>query len=578
MKKCCQFSGHKAALFFYVIVIGVATVLVAAGCVSFQSIEVIRPPNRTIYGQGQEFDRSGMVVNGITRKGEIKLVPDSRIRVSGYDKTMPGVQIVFVTYNKDTQTSIEVEVVPVQSISIESAPYLIKQYESITGLTVQVDYGGRVPASTVGAEALRFSGYNRDMLGWQFVTADYYGKTATFDVVVVEMQRLIINEPPTKVTYLTGEELSLEGIKATGTWEDLGDAPVTPKYVSGFDSAVRGQQTVIVEANGRQASFTVTVKEPADPVLWTPVIGGFAGNITGIAYEGGKFVAAGYNDDKPDESVIAYSPDGVNWTTVNSRVNFKITSVFPAGGKLFFTGFNTEGKPVIRASSNGVTMDSNQYAYFTDFAEGASRCMGIAYGGGVWVAVFNSGKAAYSTDAREWRRIYDSNNTWHGNTCVYFDGTKFIALEASGTYHYSNPSARGSSIGTAFNWRTGSGITINGRPITGVVFGGGKWIGIGPDNTVGWSIDGITWTDADNVGTNDDKLRRGDFTGAAYGAGKFVAVNNQGQIIYSRDGYNWTQVFSGTFGSTGIRAVAYGDGKFVAVGDNRRIAYSRVVE
>jgi hypothetical protein len=327
MKQCHQFSGHKWTLFLCAIVTGALTALAAAGCVSFQSIEVTRPPDRRVYGQGQDFDKTGMEVSGITKKGEIKPVPDSRIHVRGYDKTRPGVQAVSIVYNEDTQTSIEVEVVPVRSISVENAPSLVRQYESITGLTVRVDYGGRVPAAIVGAEALRFSGYNRDAAGRQSVTADYYGKTAAFDVTVVEMARLVINAPPGKVTYLTGEELSLEGIKATGTWEGIGDAPVTPKYVSGFDSAAKGRQTVVVEANGRQASFTVTVKEPVDPAVWTPVAGGFAGNITGIAYAGGKFIAAGYNDDKPEESVIAYSPDGVNWTTVNSRVNFKITSV-----------------------------------------------------------------------------------------------------------------------------------------------------------------------------------------------------------------------------------------------------------
>jgi hypothetical protein len=222
-------------------------------------------------------------------------------------------------------------------------------------------------------------------------------------------------------------------------------------------------------------------------------------------------------------------------------------------------------------------MDPNQYGYFNDFAEGASRCMGIAYGGGAWVAVFNNGKAGYSTDAREWRRVYDPDDTWHGNTCVFFDGANFIALEASGAYRISQGAARG-IVGYAANWDTGGGAVINGSPITGVVFGGDKWIGIGPNNAVGWTADGITWTAADNIGNNDDKLHGGDLTGAAYGAGRFVAVNNRGKIIYSHDGFNWALVSSSTFGSTAIRAVAYGGGKFVAAGDNGRIAYSTVVE
>jgi hypothetical protein len=559
--------------------------LILAGCVSFQFIEVSRLPNRTVYGQGQEFDRTGMEVSGVTKKGEVKPVSNSRIQIRGYDKSRPGIQTVTITY-RDTQAAIEVEVVPVESISIEKAPSLVKQHEGITGLTALANYGGRVPAAGVGAEALTLSGYNKDAAGSQTVTAAYYGKTAVFSVTVVEMSRLVINAPPDKASYLTGEELNLGGIKATGTWEGLGDEPVTPRYVSGFNSAVKGRQTVVVEANGRQASFAVTVRETVDPITWTPATGGFARNNTGIAYGNGIFVAVGHNDDKPSEGIVAYSPDGIAWTKREAPyANFTITTVFFAGGKFFFAGSNyrsssgvIEGKPVIRAASKGVKEDPNQYAYFSDFAEGSSRCTGIAYGDGAWVAVFDRGKAAYSMDGREWNDIALSmDDAWDGNTGVFFDGANFIALDASGTYRISRSAGR-VFIGNAQHWKRGGGALINGRPISGVVFGGDKWIGIGDDNTVGWSADGTTWTAADNVGNKDDRLRGGGLTGAAYGAGRFVAVNSRGNIIYSRDGYNWTRVFSSTFGSTAIRAVAYGDGKFVAVGDNGRIAYSRVVE
>jgi hypothetical protein len=476
-----------------------------------------------------------------------------------------------------------VEVVPVASISIENAPSLVKQYENITGLTARVDYGGRVPAVSVGAEALTFSGYNRDAAGGQIVTAAYYGKTAAFAVTVVEMKRLVINAPPAKVIYLSGEELDLTGIKATGTWEGLGDAPVTPRYVSGFNPAVKGPQTIVVEANGRQAAFTVTVKEAVDPAFWTPVTVGFAKRdlraITGIAYGNGIFAAIGYGGDPP-ESIVAYSPDGVTWTEREAAAgSFTVTGIFFAGATFFFTGFTRDGKSMIRASSDGLRTDLNQYAYLNDTGEGASRCTGIAHGGGAWVAVFERGRAVYSLDGRRWDDLLIfMNDTWDGNTSVFFDGANFIALDASGRYRISQSTKRG-LIGSSQHWERGGGAVINGRPITGTVFGGGKWIGIGPDDAVGWSADGTTWTAADNItAANGGRPRRGDFTGAAYGAGIFVAVNNRGAIIYTRDGYNWTQASSSTFGTTAIRAVAYGDGKFVAVGDNGRIAYARVLD
>jgi hypothetical protein len=111
--------------------------------------------------------------------------------------------------------------------------------------------------------------------------------------------------------------------------------------------------------------------------------------------------------------------------------------------------------------------------------------------------------------------------------------------------------------------------------ISDVVYGNGKFIGVGHNNTLGWSTDGILWTDADQRG---DAFRNGNVIDAAYGFGMFAVVGSSGNIIYSRDGYTWTKVASSTFGSTDIRYVVYGGGKFVAVGDNGRVAYSNKID
>jgi hypothetical protein len=45
--------------------------------------------------------------------------------------------------------------------------------------------------------------------------------------------------------------------------------------------------------------------------------------------------------------------------------------------------------------------------------------------------------------------------------------------------------------------------------ITGIAYGGGTWIGIGPDNSAGRSANGTAWTAAGNIGNDDNKLRGG---------------------------------------------------------------------
>jgi hypothetical protein len=148
------------------------------------------------------------------------------------------------------------------------------------------------------------------------------------------------------VTYSDGEPLDLAGIDATAAWQGAGEAPVTPEYVSGFDSGTQGDQTVIVEALGKQAPFTVTVKEPGNPDKWIPVQAKFAKNITTVSYGNGKFVVAGYEDgkhtsyvsDRIVKSIVAYSTDGITRRKAAAPGYFRNEAVFFGDGKFFAIG------------------------------------------------------------------------------------------------------------------------------------------------------------------------------------------------------------------------------------------------
>jgi hypothetical protein len=576
-------------------------VIAVSGCATIQSIAVT--PAKTVFAQGEKFSYEGIQVTGITKKGETKDISSDSM-VMGYDPDRIGEQRITVEYRNIT-TTYTVTVVGVEGITIDAAPDIARQGLDIdrSALRLSASYGDKLASRPVqGSDpGVNITGYNKDALGAQTVTAEYYGKTATFAVTVAPLTGIKITKPPVKTTYFNGEPLDLAGIEATAAWQDAGEAPVTPEYVSGFDSNTQGDQTVIVEALGKQASFIVTVKEPTDPDKWTPAQGTFAKNIAAIVYGNGTFVALGY-DDKPDVKIIGYSADGIVWTKTPSQA----TSAFPKniiglvyGNRAFVVaGYENDkndgyvsdkiNESVILYSTDGVTWTKAATPeYFRNkkifFGNGKFIVIGdYRYqqtGTSQWVSNYY---LVESSDGINWsdriipsfggweQGVYKaatvSDNVWNSVRYVFSDDSKFIALYEN-TYLYSTDKLNA--------WRPGEGsVDINGRPIDKAVFGSGKFVGVGGE-TVGWSIDGITWTDADHKG---EELRGGDLNGVAYGFGMFVAVNSRGNIIYSRDGYTWTKVASSTFGSTGIRDVAYGNGRFVAVGENGRIAYSNRVD
>ena len=73
-------------------------------------------------------------------------------------------------------------------------------------------------------------------------------------------------EGPDKTEYELGEELDLTGLTVVANYSDGTTETVTGYEVSGFDSTAAGEKTVTVTYQDKTATFTVTVKEAAEPV------------------------------------------------------------------------------------------------------------------------------------------------------------------------------------------------------------------------------------------------------------------------------------------------------------------------
>jgi hypothetical protein len=237
--------------------------LAVTGCNTLQSVTLSKGPSKTIYGQGQPLDTSGLEVIGNYKK-DSKPVQAS---TSGYDSNTPGQKTVRVIFEgKTAPETFTVTVVPVEKMTIEQPPtttgYMQGDEFDPAGLAVKVEFeGGAVPPETVGPQnpSLKLSGYNKDSGGVQTITADYYGKKATFEVKTAALTKIAVTNPPDNTLYFTGEDIDLAGIVVTGTWEGAGEKPVTvtAKDLSSFDKYRAGKQSVVVTYYGKTASFPV---------------------------------------------------------------------------------------------------------------------------------------------------------------------------------------------------------------------------------------------------------------------------------------------------------------------------------
>ncbi len=112
--------------------------------------------------------------------------------------------------------------------------------------------------------------------------------------------------------------------------------------------------------------------------------------------------------------------------------------------------------------------------------------------------------------------------------------------------------------------RRGEGVTTN--YLYDVIFAGGKFVGVGINQTILHSPDGMIWTRATFPSGNS-------LTGIAHDGSRYVVcgyrfsnLTEKGLAAYSDDGVEWTTVNLPT-GLAQFWAIAHGAGRFVAVGD-----------
>ena len=196
----------------------------------------------------------------------------------------------------------------------------------------------------------------------------------------------------------------------------------------------------------------------------------------------------------------------------------------------------------------------NDYGNELSFTDGGTidtfGWCSMCYGNGMFVAVNNSGKCAWSTDGKTFTNGTISNSDWL-NVC-YGNGM-FV------TVSYNGKKVAWSTDGKTF---TNGTISTNGWE--SVCYGNGMFVTVNMSGKVAWSTDGKTFTDGGTMSNSD-------WSSVCYGNGMFVTVCYMNKCAWSTDGKTFTD---GTISNGQWRDVCYGNGMFVAVSYNGKCAWS----
>lgn len=403
------------------------------------------------------------------------------------------------------------------------------------------------------------------------------------------------------------------------TWVGADGGPFMFDYEGGLDVATNGQEWVAVGMD----EFN-SVAYSSNGINWQPLggcaFGGYPGYGTCVAWGNNMWVAGGTGN-----CTIATSPDGLNWTAVDSSAGYIFSGEGP--GYAYDIAYNGTHWVAVGQGGNGtVAYSSDAISWeFADSGESPFFEYGgitVAWNGVQWMAGGQStdGYTLYSSpDSSNWTPVETSlavgfygsvyGLDWNGSVWT-LTGYSDLSGGGGGGY-YMAYSADGSNftqvidpLQLTVDWDGStppayfpSAITLASRrvlPYVGTPSQPKKtppalltenFMLAGGSNDdrpqpFAYSYDGITWQPQENEATAD-LLGYSTVNDIAWSGNLWVATtyNYESPIVYSADGFNWTA--APNVGSDVIFSNAYGIGwngtQWIATGSgpsSRKIASS----
>ncbi len=291
------------------------------------------------------------------------------------------------------------------------------------------------------------------------------------------------------------------------------------------------------------AAGTGTLDISSDGVTWTPQAAPHRHPCGGIAYVQDHFVLLSETEG------VWLSPDGLTWQPHALAPQPPTTPpadfVYWSGlnclnGRCFAFGSKNETPDTMVAVSDNGGADWDVLPF-----DSKTFVRGMAYGRGRYVLV-GSGVVGYSDDGRHW--TFDQSTLTNPNpTGVAFVSGRFVMTDSERNVYFSDDGIR---------WRQHSLPRVSLNAVTATPTG---FVAVGNHGTILTSADGFDWQ-AEASGTQVHLY------GVANAGGLTIATGASGTILTSPDDHAWTRCFHASPDTTPLHGVVYARGRYVVAG------------
>lgn len=249
------------------------------------------------------------------------------------------------------------------------------------------------------------------------------------------------------------------------------------------------------------------------------------GMLMGVAWAVNKFIVVG------NKGLILTSADGTAWDSQVSGTTMTLSSVVNNGALSVAVG----DSGTILTSTNGTTwtkQTSVTKLFLQNVAWGNGKF--FAVGGSPWPQGIN-GLVLSSSDGAAWTLVKENYPIYLRSMAI--SASKYVAVG-----QFEGGSGDPSSVVLSDNgttWTSDKQTLVEDRFslfewLYGITYGQGRFVTVGSNGTVMYSIDGLS---RDSVGLVYQRVKpepvTTDLNAVAFGNGKYVAVGNSGIIISS---------------------------------------------
>ena len=276
---------------------------------TLQKIEIETPPNKTSYYEGENFDKTGMIIKAYynSKNTPVVVLDDSSYNILNGTNLKENQKSVTIQYEgKSIEQPITVEKNTIVSLNIKTPPtkteYKEGQSFDKTGMIIEATYknGNKQEISDY-----TITNGNNLKANQTKVTITYKEKSIEQEITVTPnpLLNIKITKEPNKKQYVEGQNFDKTGMIVTGEFQDGSEEEIVEYTITNGTNLTETQTTITIEYEGKKVEQPITVEKKkivSIEVSQTPSKLKYIENKEELNLDDGK-IRVKYNDNTSEE-------------------------------------------------------------------------------------------------------------------------------------------------------------------------------------------------------------------------------------------------------------------------------------